>query len=59
MVSPTGATSIEGSLEPPALHRLKRDPATACGPFVTMFNDIFGTTVYFLIATIPDFTTKK
>jgi magnesium transporter len=46
-----------GSLEPLVLHRLKLDPATACGPFVTMFNDIFGTTVYFLIATVLDFTT--
>jgi magnesium transporter len=57
MVSATGATSIVGSLEPLVLHRLKLDPATACGPFVTMFNDIFGTTVYFLIATVLDFTT--
>jgi len=57
MVSATGATSIVGSLEPLVLHRLKLDPATACGPFVTMFNDIFGTTVYFLIATLLDFTT--
>ena len=58
MVSATGATSIVGSLEPLVLHRFKFDPATACGPFVTMFNDIFGTTVYFLIATLLDFTTK-
>jgi len=58
MVSATGATSIVGSLEPLILHRLKIDPATACGPFVTMFNDIFGTTVYFLIATLLDFTTS-
>jgi len=58
MVSATGATSIVGSLEPLVLHRFKLDPATACGPFVTMFNDIFGTTVYFLIATLLDFTTK-
>jgi magnesium transporter len=58
MVSATGATSIVGSLEPLVLHRFKFDPATACGPFVTMFNDIFGTSVYFLIATLLDFTTK-
>jgi magnesium transporter len=55
MVSATGATSIVGSLEPLVLHRLKLDPATACGPFVTMFNDIFGTTIYFLIATLLKF----
>jgi len=58
MVSATGATSVVGSVEPLVLHRFKFDPATACGPFVTMFNDIFGTTVYFLIATLLDFTTK-
>jgi magnesium transporter len=57
MVSATRATSIVGSLEPLILHRLKLDPATACGPFVTLFNDTFGTTVYFLIATVLDFTT--
>jgi magnesium transporter len=51
MISATAATSLVGTLEPLALHRLGRDPATACGPFVTMFNDLFGTTVYFLIAT--------
>ncbi|MBI3856116.1 MAG: magnesium transporter [Planctomycetes bacterium] len=58
MVSATAATSVVGSLEPLVLHRFKLDPATACGPFVTMFNDIFGTTVYFLIATLLDFSTK-
>jgi hypothetical protein len=36
--------------------RMKFDPATACGPFVTMFNDLFGTSVYFLIATLLNFT---
>jgi magnesium transporter len=55
MVSATGATSIVGSLEPMILHRLQWDPATACGPFVTMFNDIFGTVTYFLIATLLNF----
>lgn len=55
MVSATGATSIVGAVEPMVLHRLKFDPATACGPFVTMFNDLFGTSVYFLIATLLQF----
>jgi magnesium transporter len=58
MVSATGATSIVGAVEPMVLHRFRFDPATACGPFVTMFNDLFGTTVYFLIATLLDFTTR-
>ncbi|MFN3486465.1 MAG: magnesium transporter, partial [Planctomycetota bacterium] len=56
MVSATAATSLVGTLEPLVLHRLGRDPATACGPFVTMFNDLFGTTVYFLIATLVGFS---
>jgi magnesium transporter len=55
MVSATGATSLVGAIEPMVLHRLKFDPATACGPFVTMFNDLFGTSVYFLIATLLRF----
>ena len=55
MVSATIATSIVGALEPLVLHRMKFDPATACGPFVTMFNDLFGTTVFFLIALLLDF----
>ena len=57
MISGTVATSIVGALEPLILHRLKFDPATACGPFVTMFNDLFGTTVYFLIAVLLDLHT--
>jgi len=57
MVSATIATSIVGALEPMVLHRLKFDPATACGPFVTMFNDLFGTSVYFLIALLLDIST--
>ncbi len=52
MVSATLATSLVGTVEPIVLHRLKQDPATACGPFVTMFNDMFGTLVYLLIASL-------
>lgn len=55
MISATGATSVVGAAEPMILHRMDLDPATACGPFVTMFNDLFGTSVYFLIATLLDF----
>jgi len=55
MISATVATSLGGALGPMLLHRLKMDPATACGPFVTMFNDLFGTSVYFLIASLLNF----
>jgi magnesium transporter len=55
MISATMATSFGGALAPMVLHRLKKDPAIACGPFVTMFNDLFGTSVYFLIATLLSF----
>jgi magnesium transporter len=58
MISATMATSAGGALAPMILHRLKKDPAIACGPFVTMFNDLFGTSVYFLIATLLSFTPK-
>ncbi len=50
MVSATIATSLVGTIEPLAMHRFHFDPATACGPFVTMFNDMFGCLVYLTIA---------
>jgi magnesium transporter len=56
MVSATSATSLVGAAEPLILHRLKFDPATASGPFVTMFNDLFGTTIYFFIAMLLGFS---
>jgi magnesium transporter len=59
MLSATLATSFVGTLEPLLLHRLKFDPATACGPFVTMFNDIFGSIVYLVIAMLMNFSPPK
>lgn len=56
MLSATLATSLVGTLEPLVLHKFKFDPATACGPFVTMFNDIFGSVVYLLIAMLMHFS---
>ncbi len=50
MVSATFATSIIGVTEPLILYKLNFDPAGASGPFLTMFNDIFGSTFYLLIA---------
>jgi magnesium transporter len=50
MVSATFATSIIGVTEPLVLYKLNFDPAGASGPFLTMFNDIFGSTFYLLIA---------
>jgi Mg/Co/Ni transporter MgtE len=58
MISATIATSFGGAVMPMILQRFKKDPAIACGPFVTMFNDLFGTSVYFLIATLLSFTPK-
>jgi len=55
MISATMATSLGGAMTPMVLQRLKKDPAIACGPFVTMFNDLFGTSVYFTIATVLSF----
>ncbi len=50
MLSATLATSLAGTAVPILLHRMKRDPAMACGPFVTLFNDMFGSLVYLFIA---------
>lgn len=50
MVSATMATSFIGVAAPLALYRLDFDPAAASGPFLTMFNDIFGSVFYLFIA---------
>ncbi len=50
MVSATLATSFIGVAAPLTLDRLNFDPAAASGPFLTMFNDIFGSVFYLFIA---------
>ena len=50
MVSATLATSFIGVAAPLTLDRLHFDPAAASGPFLTMFNDIFGSVFYLFIA---------
>ena len=50
MVSATLATSFIGVAAPLVLHKLDYDPAAASGPFLTMFNDIFGSVFYLFIA---------
>ena len=50
MLSATMATSFIGVAGPLVLHKLKFDPAAASGPFLTMFNDIFGSVFYLFIA---------
>jgi len=50
MVSATLATSFIGVAAPLLLHKLDYDPAAASGPFLTMFNDIFGSVFYLFIA---------
>jgi len=50
MLSATMATSFIGVAAPLALYRLDFDPAAASGPFLTMFNDIFGSVFYLFVA---------
>lgn len=50
MVSATIATSFIGVAGPLILYKYNFDPAAASGPFLTMFNDIFGSVVYLFIA---------
>ncbi len=50
MISAITATSFIGAAAPLVLYKLKFDPAAASGPFLTMFNDIFGSVVYLFIA---------
>jgi magnesium transporter len=50
MLSAIIATSFIGAAAPLVLYKLKFDPAAASGPFLTMFNDIFGSVFYLFIA---------
>jgi len=50
MISATVATSFIGVAAPIVLQKLNFDPAASSGPFLTMFNDIFGSLFYLLIA---------
>jgi len=50
MVSATLATSFIGVAAPLILDKFDFDPAAASGPFLTMFNDIFGSVFYLFIA---------
>lgn len=50
MISATMATSFIGVAAPLLLHKFSFDPAAASGPFLTMFNDIFGSVFYLFIA---------
>ena len=50
MVSATLATSFIGVAAPLMLFKFNFDPAASSGPFLTMFNDIFGSVFYLFIA---------
>jgi len=50
ILSATLATSFVGVTAPIVLQKLKFDPAASSGPFLTMFNDVFGSLFYLLIA---------
>ncbi|MCX7914045.1 MAG: magnesium transporter [Thermodesulfovibrionales bacterium] len=39
-------------LTPTLAHKVGIDPAVTAGPFVTVFNDILGLTIYFTVATV-------
>jgi magnesium transporter len=41
-----------GTLIPFMLHRMKKDPAIASGPFITAFNDLLNVTIYLTLATL-------
>ncbi len=43
--------AITGSLTPILLKKTKQDPAHACGPFITVTNDVIGLAIYMFITT--------
>jgi len=45
-------SAFVGSFVPLVLTKLRIDPAAASGPFITTFNDIIATVIYYLLATI-------
>ena len=51
LVSVSIASAIGASM-PFLLHRLKRDPASASGPFITAFNDMLNVTIYLTLASL-------
>lgn len=46
----TIATTFTGVITPFLLYKMRFDPAVASSPFVTMSNDIFGSTIFLFIA---------
>jgi len=52
MVTSISIASAIGAGMPFILHRLKRDPASASGPFITAFNDMLNVTIYLTLASI-------
>ena len=52
MVTSVSIASSIGACIPFVLHRLKRDPASASGPFITAFNDMLNVTIYLTLASI-------
>ena len=52
MVTSVSIASTIGACMPFVLHRLKRDPASASGPFITAFNDMLNVTIYLTLASI-------
>jgi magnesium transporter len=52
MVSALTAAATIGTVEPLVLHKLRQDPAVSSGPLITAVNDLMGTTMYLLVATV-------
>jgi magnesium transporter len=52
MIMSISIASAIGAGMPFVLHRLKRDPASASGPFITAFNDMLNVTIYLTLASV-------
>jgi magnesium transporter len=52
MVVSVSIASTIGASIPFVLNRLKRDPASASGPFITAFNDMLNVTIYLALASL-------
>lgn len=55
MVLAAMGAAVVGAIMPLLMEKLRLDPAVACGPFITVFNDFFSTVLYLSVASLIGF----
>lgn len=52
MVCAVTIAACVGTIQPVVFYKMGKDPAVAAGPLITAFNDLLGTTMYLVVATL-------